>query len=238
MPRTFLTARWQDLVIVTYAVPRALLEPGLPAGMELDERDGEVFASLVAFDFRECRVRGVKVPGLVNFPEVNLRFYVRQERGGRRGVVFVREFVPSRVIAGVARLVYNEPYSAAAMRSAVSKEGGQVRVEHEVKVRGAAPMRIRAEADAACVLPGPDSAEHFFKEHSWGYGVDRRGRTLVYEVRHSEWEVHCNPRVRVEGDFAAVYGKGWECLGSTEPRNVVVALGSGVEVLGHAPHVV
>ncbi len=49
MARTFLKARWQNLVIVTYAVPRALLEPRLPSGLELDEREGRVFASLVAF---------------------------------------------------------------------------------------------------------------------------------------------------------------------------------------------
>jgi len=59
--------------------------------------------SLVAFDVRDTRVRGVAWPGLRDFPEVNLRFYVRE--GDRRGVVFIRELVPSRAVALVARLL-------------------------------------------------------------------------------------------------------------------------------------
>jgi hypothetical protein len=46
---------------------------------------------------------------------------VRREVDGemRRGVTFVRELVPRRAIAAIARLAYNEPYSVARMRSTV-----------------------------------------------------------------------------------------------------------------------
>lgn len=226
----FLTARWQDLAIITYAAPPEVLRPRLPRGLELDERGGRVFASLVAFDFRECCVRGVRWPGLVNFPEVNLRFYVREAASGRRGVVFVREFVPSRVIAWVARAVYNEPYERAAMSSRVGEDGRRVRVDHALRVRGHR-VRITAEADSACEVPAESSWEHFFKEHSWGFGVDRRGRTLVYEVRHPVWQARCNAAARVEGDLSGVYGPEWQFLKDAEPVNVVLAVGSGVEVL-------
>ncbi|HWN91309.1 MAG TPA: DUF2071 domain-containing protein, partial [Verrucomicrobiae bacterium] len=106
--RPFLTARWSNLAILTWEVPPALLEPHLPAGLELDRRDGAAFASLVAFDFLDTRVLGIPWPGFTRFPEVNLRFYVR--RGERRGVVFIREFVPQAVVGWVARALYNEPY--------------------------------------------------------------------------------------------------------------------------------
>src|SRR5215468_781631 len=95
--RPFLTARWTNLFLATYAVPDDLLRPHLPPGLELDRRDGRAFASLVAFDFLDTRVLGVPWPGYRNFPEVNLRFYVRH--GEQRGVVFVREFVPLRLVA-------------------------------------------------------------------------------------------------------------------------------------------
>ena len=64
---------------------------------------------------RTCQplVLGVPWPGYRNFPEINLRFYVR--RGDERGVVFVREFVPQRLVAWLARVFYNEPYRAATM---------------------------------------------------------------------------------------------------------------------------
>src|SRR5262249_58326885 len=99
------------------AVPDDRPRPALPPGLELDRRDGRAFASLVAFDFLDTRVLGVPWPGYRNFPEVNLRFYVR--RGGERGVVFVREFVPARLVAWLARQIYNEPYTALRMSSTV-----------------------------------------------------------------------------------------------------------------------
>jgi uncharacterized protein YqjF (DUF2071 family) len=232
--RPFLTACWQDLAIITYAAPPEALRPRLPRGLELDARDGKVYASLVAFDFRDCCVRGVRWPGLVNFPEVNLRFYVREPSTGRRGVVFVREFVPSRLIAWVARAVYNEPYLCAAMTSRVTDDRRKARLEHELHTNGAA-MRITAEADSACFVPDESSWEHFFKEHSWGFGTDRRGRTLVYEVRHPIWQVRCNATARVEGDIARVYGPEWAFLKDSEPVSVVFAVGSGIEVLPCGP---
>src|SRR6202162_2508683 len=118
--RPFLTAQWSNLVILTYEVPPALLEPHLPAGLELDRRGGAAFASIVAFDFLDTRVWGVPWPGFRAFPEVNLRFYVR--RGEQRGVVFIREFVPRPLVAWLARAIYNEPYLVAPIESAVAEE--------------------------------------------------------------------------------------------------------------------
>jgi uncharacterized protein YqjF (DUF2071 family) len=227
VPRPFLTARWQDLAIITYEAPRELLEPRVPRGLELDEWDGRVFVSLVAFDFRDCRVLGVRWPGLVNFPEVNLRFYVR-EPSGRRGVVFVREFVPSRVIAWVARAIYGEPYSRVAMSSRVESGDGRVAVNHALKL-GGSPGRVKVEAQAAAFTPTPTSIEHHFKEHSWGYGT-RAGRTTIYEVRHEVWQVRRNPRAEVGLDFGAAYGPEWGILSGAEPAHVMLAVGSSVEV--------
>src|SRR2546423_13280170 len=101
--RPFLTARWSKLFLATYAVPPALLRPRLAAGLELDTRDGQAFVSLVAFDFLDTRVLGVPWPGFRDFAELNLRFYVR--RGADRGVMFVREFVPQRLVAWMARAI-------------------------------------------------------------------------------------------------------------------------------------
>src|SRR3954469_19204610 len=120
----FLTARWSNLCLFTYAVPRELLERRLPPGLELDRRDdleGEAFVSLVAFDFLDTRVLGVPWPGFRNFAELNLRFYVRH--GEERGVVFVREFVPQRLVAWMARTLYQEPYQAAPLTAVRTDDG-------------------------------------------------------------------------------------------------------------------
>lgn len=232
--RTFLTARWLRLCLVTYAVPRDLLEARLPAGLELDlgapgALAGAAYVSLVAFDFADTGVKGLRVPGLVNFPEINLRFYVRERGADRRGVMFIRELVPSRVTSLVAWLVYNEPYRRAAMRSEHRVSAGRIEIEHAWRFRGVA-HRLRAEADAQVVTPREDSAEHFFKEHEWGYGVTRGGRTLRYRVEHPVWAVHPNPACDLAVDFGSLYGPEWAFLSAATPANVTVAEGSAVTV--------
>src|SRR5438552_16138448 len=90
--KVFLTARWENLIITTFKIEPALLIPHIPSGLEPDTIDGSAFVSLVAFDFADTKVIGMKVPFNVNFPEINLRFYVKDKN--KRGVVFIREFVP------------------------------------------------------------------------------------------------------------------------------------------------
>lgn len=233
MTRPFLAARWENLAIITYAVPRDLLASALPRGCELDEhRDwpGMGLVSLVAFDFIDCRVLGVRwrVPGtrLVDFPEINLRFYIRGPRG--RGVCFIREYVPSRLVGVVARMMYNEPYRAGRMRSLVTRAAGELRVEHGIEVAGRNHrLLVRAHEQPREQSTG---VETFFKEHQWGYGRDRRGRPLVYEVRHPTWPVHDVIDARVDVDFATLYGEPWSALNTLEPISTVLAAGSAITV--------
>ncbi len=51
MRRAFLTARWEDLVILNLEVPPAALAPLVPQGTELDLWDGHALVSLVGFLF-------------------------------------------------------------------------------------------------------------------------------------------------------------------------------------------
>src|SRR5215471_9645577 len=104
--------------MLNYVAAEELLAPLVPVGVDLDRWRGTLYVSVVGFLFRDTRVLGVPVPAHRTFPEVNLRFYVRRQVAGetRRGVVFIRELVPRRAIALIARLLYNEPYRAMPMR--------------------------------------------------------------------------------------------------------------------------
>lgn len=227
--RPFLTAHWRRLAIISYALDPAVLAPLCPPGLEPDLREGRAFASLVAFDFLDTRVLGVHWPGFVDFPEVNLRFYVREpEPPHRRGVCFVKELVPSRLVSAIARAFYNEPYEPARMNSRWAVDAGRLTISHRVTLRG--EHTIDASASEATSLPTEDSPEHWFKEHEWGFGVSRRGRTLVYRVVHERWAVHAGASVRVNVDFAKLYGPRWAALTGAEPASVVLAAGSPVTV--------
>jgi len=223
----FLTARWTNVLLANYAVPARLLRPRLPAGLELDLLDGQAFASLVCFDFLDTRVLGVPWPGFREFSEINLRFYVRH--GDERGVVFVREFVPRRFVAWMARTLYNEPYLATPMSSAVVDKPGQIRVEHRITFAGRTHT-VRAVGEKPAYVPGPESGETFFKEHHWGYGNARSGRTLRYHVSHPVWGVYPVRDVEIDLDWGAAYGPEWAVMQNLRPLSTVLAVGSPVAV--------
>lgn len=229
----FLTARWVNLALVTYAVPDALLRGRLHPSLEIDHWEGQAHVSLVAFDFRETRVIACPVPGFRSFPEVNLRTYVRH--AGRRGVAFIREFVPQRLVAVIARKAYNEPYRATRMESATAIGKDRVCITHRWHW-ARRDHTLTAVGSALADLPEADSREHHFKEHEWGFGQTRDGQLLRYRVQHPVWAVRTVHDLTLDVDFGLLYGDDWAWLTDATPASVIFAVGS--PVLVHTPEVV
>lgn len=230
MAKTFLTAEWRHLCLFTYEVPPDLLEHYCPPGTELDLLDGRAHLSLVAFDFLNTRVGGVAWPGFRNFPEINLRFYV--SRGETRGVSFVREYVPQRLVAWMARRLYNEPYLDAPMESRVVTEHDAISVEHQLRT-ATSVNSLRVTASNGAFRPADSSIEHHFKEHQRGFGQTRDGRLVTYEVRHPVWEVYPVTSFELDWNWSDAYGPAWSFLSDMSPVSVILAAGSNVSV--HSP---
>jgi uncharacterized protein YqjF (DUF2071 family) len=227
----FLTARWTNLALITYTVSPEILVPHLPPGCELDTIDGDAFVSLVAFDFLDTRVLGFPWPGFRNFPEINLRFYVRHN--GERGVSFLREFVPQRFVSWMARTIYNEPYRAAKMSSRVRRADTMIEVRHALNFNQSV-NQLKITCEPKPFTPSPDSREHFFKEHCWGFGRSRSGRLIRYRVEHALWEIYPVKSLELHWDFAEVYGSKWKFLGEQRPISTILAAGSGIKVFPKA----
>ena len=229
-PGTFLTAAWHHLLLLNYEMDPAALSALVPRGTTLDTHDGRTYASLVGFRFLDTRVRRIPVPFHRNFDEVNLRFYVRREVAGeaRRAVVFVRELVPRAAIAALARLAYNEPYTALPMRSTITP-GPPLRVQYAWRLNRRWHSCAGA-AGGAFALPAPGSLEEFITEHYWGYTRQRDGSTVEYRVEHPRWGVTQAVDVTVDADLPALYGAGLaRSLG--RPASAFLADGSAVSVL-------
>src|SRR5262249_42746827 len=223
--RVFLTAEWLNVAAVTFAVEEERLRPYLPSGATIDTLEGSPRVSLVAFEFRRTRVFGAAIPRHIAFPEINLRFYVRF--GGERAVVFIRELVPRRAIATVARLLYNEPYERVPMSCGVEPaEHGGVVVWH--RFGDASSLRVRGAAEA--VVPDEGGAAHWLTDHSLGVGRRRDGTTVLYDVRHPTWALREVTDLALEVDFAALYGPEWAWLGDVVPSHLSLAVGSPITV--------
>jgi len=229
MPGIFLTAAWRHLLMLNYEMDPALLEPLLPRGTILDRHDGRTWVSLVGFRFLDTRVLGVPVPFHRNFDECNLRFYVRREVDGevRRAVVFVRELVPRRAIALLARAIYNEPYTALRMRSTITA-GPPLRAQYAWRLEGRWHS-CRGTAGDAFILPAAGSLEEFITEHYWGYTKQRDGSTVEYRVEHPQWGVAPAIDVVVDADLAALYGAAIASF-LHQPASAFLAEGSAVSV--------
>jgi uncharacterized protein len=236
MPRPFLTARWENLVLANYRVPPELLLPHVPPGSELDTPDdapGLHLLSLVAFHFANTRVYGLPAPGGRFFPELNLRFYVR--RGEKRATVFLREFVPAPLIALGARLLYHQPYYLATIAHAV-REGDEAITIYTRFRHGQHRGEIRVRASRAPFTPPPDSQEHFLKEHYWGFDRAPSGRSFRYRVDHPVWRTFPIEEAHVDFDPGAILGGAWRDVDWPQAlHSVLFVEGSAVTVYEAEP---
>ncbi len=224
----FLSAEWRNLLVINYLVNPEVLAPLVPPGTELDDYQSQHFVSLVGFMFRRNRFLGV-IPTFpnVNFEEANLRFYVKRNVKGeiRKGVAFIREVVPSKFIAAIARRFYNEPYVALPMAHSWSADqiGYSWRSDKELC---AVRARIKAEPLALQV----NSFPHFILEHYWGYTSQRDGSTVEYQVEHPPWMYHDASFVEVSPSVQSFYGKTFAQTLAETPHSSFVALGSDIKV--------
>lgn len=225
--KVFLSAGWYNLLLFNYNVRPEILEPLLPKGCELDMRDGFAHASLVAFQFHKTKVLGIPWPGFTHFSEVNLRFYVRYN--GERGVCFVKEYVPSKIISSIARFLYNEPYKFAKMKDSVKDNGAYLTAEYNVQ-DGNRHMRFYARAENKPYTPNENTVEHHFKEHELGVGRDRSGKTLTYRVHHPVWRIYPVVESAIEVEALEMYGDRFNFLSTTKPNSVIFAEGSEIQV--------
>jgi len=227
----FLTAEWQWLAMLNYEIDPEVLRPFVPAGTELDPREGKTYVSMVGFQFLRTQVLGFTIPNHANFDEVNLRFYVRRRVGGetRRGVVFIKEIVPRRAIAWTARWFYNENYVAMPMAHRNEKYGPVRKVAYEWDFGGKTHgLAVRTEGDSH--LTRENSLEEYITEHYWGYARQRNGATVEYRVEHPRWRIWPGREAIFTCDVAAIYGQAFVPFLQGTPASAFLAEGSEVTV--------
>ena len=219
--------------MVQYEVVPETLAPYLPTGLELDLYESRCYVSLVSFLFDRVRLKGLPIPFHTRFEEINLRFYViRTDPDGarRRGVVFIREFVPRRAIAFVAKRFYEEPYLAIPTNHSIETEPQKLTVGYGWKLGGRwHSLAVAASPIAQDISPG--SEEEFITEHYWGYTKRSDGSTSAYEVQHPHWQTYKVNSYEIALDFELLYGSSFGFLTDQWVSSVLLAEGSPVSVL-------
>lgn len=177
--------RWNDLAFLHWNVPVSAVRHRIPDVLELDTFRDMVWVAITPFRMAAVRPVGLPpVPFASDFPELNVRTYVRH--GGRAGVFFFSLDAGSVLAVRAARATTGLPYYHARMNC--------TRVREEVRYRSARRKRgeLAAEFVARYRPTGPvfrsaeGSLEHFLTERYCLFVM--RGATLVrLDIEHEPW---------------------------------------------------
>jgi uncharacterized protein (TIGR03067 family) len=175
---------------------------------------------------QNIRVLGIGWPGLTDFAEVNLRFYVRW--GEEQGVRFVRETIPSSILTWVGRVFFGEPFTSADVTIKVQETAQRLAVQFGLPFEGQI-YTIAVTGDKP-VNPVETSEQLFFTDRLQAYDISRGGQESSYRVEHPPWPVYPVTDYRIDLDWARVYGPEWGILNGVKPYSTIFAAGSDVTV--------
>lgn len=178
--------RWEHLLFAHWPVAREILQPLLPAGLEIDTYAGEAWIAVVPF-----RMNGIRwnflppIPGTTAFDELNVRTYVRHRN--RPGVWFFTLDATSRLSVRAARALYHLPYQDARMKVEVTGNSVDYRSSRTHKGSPAAELEVRYGPTGPPRLSAPGTLEHWLTERYGLYAADRRRRLFWGGIDHEPW---------------------------------------------------
>lgn len=227
----FLKANWENIVMANYALDPKILEPYLPKGVELDLYEGKAVVSLVGFMFKNTKLFNVHIPYFGTFEEINMRFYVlrKEEDEIKRGVVFINETIPYKLVAWMANKLYKEHYTTIPTKHTINITEHKKEIKYEwLKDNKWNSIALETSVSSEAMAEG--SFEQFIFEHYYGYTKINEMATEEYRLHHPSWKVNTITKCVIDCNFKSMYGDDFEILNSTKPIAVFIAEGSKVEV--------
>lgn len=184
--KPILSMRWKHLLFIHWRVPPEALRTLIPEPLQIDTYDGAAWVGLVPFVMEAVRpVWMPPIPKLFDFPETNVRTYVRY--GKQRGVWFFSLDAAHRLAVGTARRFWKLPYYHARMRCQLIAPNEiayeTVRTHHS---HAYARVRYRFEGTPRETEPG--TLEHFLVER---YTLFTAHRGVIHrgEVAHLPYTI-------------------------------------------------
>ncbi|MFN8416473.1 MAG: DUF2071 domain-containing protein [Cytophagaceae bacterium] len=230
-PQPFLTAEWRKLILANYEIDSKVLTPFLPAGTEVDSWEDRTYVSYVGFLFDQVKVKGLSIPYHQSFPEFNLRFYVRFKMDNKwhRGVTFIKEIVPKRMVSLVANTVYGEHYQTLPMEHFWDQSEHEQSIEYRFRWKKDWNY-IRVKASNEPMLIKPNSEAEYITQQVYGVTRLSANRTDLYEVEHPLWEVYPMHQLQFGVHTSALFGDEFIPFLETKPVSTFLAEGSAIKV--------
>jgi uncharacterized protein len=174
---------WQQLLFAHWRVPVAELRPLVPRQLTLEEFDGTAWVGLTPFLLTGLHPRFLPpFPGISEFPEMNLRTYVRV--GEKPGIFFFSLDAANRLAVIGARIGYQLPYFPS--RMSMSLREGWFHYS-SVRAGGAAVFEGKYRPRGVPTVSRPGTLEYFLTERYALYTVMRGGTVLRGQIHHGPW---------------------------------------------------
>ena len=230
MSSIFLKANWENVVMANYEVDPSILKPYLPKGVELDFYKYKTYVSLVGFMFKKTRLFEIPIPFFGSFEEVNLRFYVRRIEGKKvkKGVVFINETVPFKIVALLANKLYKEHYISIPTKNSISVNTNKDIIYEWKKNNAWNSISVNTETAQQKIVP--DSIEQFIFERYFGFTKIDKDNSQEYKIAHPKWMTNTILNHSIKCDFGAMYGKSFAHLNNKAPDSIIMAEGSAVTI--------
>lgn len=178
-----MTQTWRDLLFAHWPFDVDALRAQVPAAFPLDLFDGAAWVGVVPFRMTNVAPRGVpSLPGISEFPELNVRTYVRV--GDKPGVYFFSLDAGNALAVRAARTLLNLPYFSAAMSVSPIADAFTYQSRRDA---GSAEFIATYGPAGAAFEPMPGTLEYFLTERYCLYNVDRRGRPYRMDIHHPPW---------------------------------------------------
>jgi len=189
--RWAMTQRWNDLLFAHWAIPTPVIEALLPEWLEADSFQGSAWLGAVPFWLDRIKIRGIPtIPGLRNFPDLNLRTYVRDRITGTPGFYCFSVDSSNLFAVVVANMVYHLPYRLAEMHLEQRSERefafysrrrfARQQAIFSARYRGLGPSSRLAEIRAG-------SFEYFMTERPCVFSTNRAGQPIRANLHHVPW---------------------------------------------------
>jgi uncharacterized protein YqjF (DUF2071 family) len=230
MGNTFLRANWENLIMANYEIEPSTLAPYLPKGVELDFYNNKTYVSLVGFMFKNTRLFGLPIPFFGSFEEINLRFYVKkiENRKIKKGVVFINETVPFKIVALLANKLYKEHYISIPTKNSIDiTENKDIKFEWKINDRWNS-LAVKSDTNKYKIEQG--TIEEFIFERYFGFTKLSASSTQEYKIHHPKWMTHKILNSKIDCDFKSMYGDAFSILNNQTPESILLAEGSQVSV--------
>jgi uncharacterized protein YqjF (DUF2071 family) len=186
--RPALSMRWKHLLFVHWRVPVASLRPLIPEPLQIDTYDGAAWVGFVPFVMESVRpVWLPPIPKLFDFPEANVRTYVRYGEQ-LRGVVFSALTRRIGWACVVARRFWKLPYLLCPYVVGDARAPNEIAYSMTRKARPRPYARVRYRYSGEPRETEPNTLEHFLVER-YTLFTAHRGELYRGEVAHLPYAI-------------------------------------------------